>query len=100
MGCHHGPKINESKARSILKTVTGRLIEIGIGTLVQGYILSYLGFGNAFELGFIVTLVEEGICFCICIANERIWNRINWGRNIIWNKIDWGQKIIDIEDTD
>lgn len=95
----HEPKINESKARSILKTITGRLIEIGVGTLVQGRILSYLGFENAFELGFIMTLIEEVVCFCICLVNERIWNRINWGRNVIWDKIDWGREIVDIENT-
>lgn len=80
MNHHH--EINETKKRSILKTVSGRAIEITVGTLVQGFLLGLLGFPSPYGLGFIMTLIEETTCFCICIVNERIWNKINWGREV------------------
>jgi hypothetical protein len=78
----HKHAINETKARSSLKSVTGRLIEITVGTVVQGIVLTLLGFPSAFELGFMMTLIEEITCFSICFVNERIWNKIDWGRKI------------------
>lgn len=82
MSCHHKHKVNETKLRSLLKSITGRLIEITVGTLIQGTILGKLGFESAYEWGFIMTVIEEVTCFFICYFNDRIWNRINWGRNI------------------
>jgi hypothetical protein len=78
----HKHAINETKARSFLKSVTGRLIEITVGTVVQGIVLTLLGFPSAFELGFMMTLIEEITCFSICFVNERIWSKIDWGRKI------------------
>lgn len=81
-GHDHKHRVNETRKRSMLKAISGRIIEIIIGTLVQGSILKYLGLPIPYELGFIMTLIEEVICFCICFVNERIWNRINWGREV------------------
>jgi len=82
MSCRHEHKVNETKMRSFLKSVTGRLIEITIGTLIQGTILDKLGFESAYEWGFVMTVIEEVTCFFICYLNDRAWNRISWGRNI------------------
>lgn len=75
-------KVYETNKRSILKSMTGRLIEIVVGTLVQGSILGYLGLPAPYGLGFIMTLVEEALCFVICFANERTWNLTDWGRHV------------------
>lgn len=80
---HHHHEVNETRKRSLLKAVSGRIIEITIGTLVQGFLLSLLGVPSPYELGFIMTLIEETTCFCICFINERIWNKIDWGRNVV-----------------
>lgn len=82
MNHYHKHKINETRKRSLLKAVSGRVIEVTIGTFVQGFLLGLLGFPAPYELGFIMTLIEEITCFCICLINERIWNRIDWGRNV------------------
>jgi len=64
------------------KAVTGRIVEITIGTLVQGTILNMLGFHSPYEYGFLMTVTEELLCFIICFINERVWNRVNWGREV------------------
>lgn len=84
MSCSHDHKhrVNETRKRSIIKAITGRIIEIVIGTLVQGTILGWLGFHSPYEYGFLMTVTEEFLCFIICLINERIWNRIDWGREV------------------
>lgn len=73
-------KVNETRKRSLLKSITGRIIEVTLGTLIQGIIFSILGFPRAFELGFMTTVIEEISCFCISYLTERLWNKIDWGR--------------------
>lgn len=84
MNCSHDHRhrVNETRKRSVIKAVTGRIVEITIGTLVQGTILNKLGFQSPYEYGFLMTVIEELLCFTICLINERIWNKINWGREV------------------
>lgn len=77
-----GWKVNETRKRSILKSITGRIIEVTLGTTVQGTVFMLLGFPRAFELGFMTTIIEEVSCFCISYLTERLWNKINWGREV------------------
>lgn len=95
----HGHSVNETKARSMLKAISGRIIEITIGTLVFGTILSFLGFHAPYEMGLMLNLTEETLCAIITYITERIWNRINWGRRIIETRLDWwsGLDLDDIE---
>lgn len=79
---NHKHKVNETKTRSFLKSISGRLIEITIGTLIIGTILTVLKVDSPYKLGFMMTIVEETLCFIICYFNDRIWNKINWGRNV------------------
>ena len=82
--CHHNHKVEDTRGRSILKATTGRLIEILVGTLVQGSFLHYVfGLPFAYEVGFLMTLAEELTCFIICYFNDRLWNRVQFGRKII-----------------
>jgi len=66
----------------MVKAISGRLIEITVGTLLQGTLFSILGFPMAYELGFITTIIEEILCFFISFLNERAWNRVDWGREV------------------
>jgi len=88
MSCSHNHKVEDTRKRSISKAITGRIIEILVGTTIQGTILHfYFGFPFAYGVGFIMTLIEELSCAVICYFNDRLWNRVQWGR-----------KVIDIED--
>jgi len=82
MSCSHKHKVNETRARSFSKAIFGRIIEIAIGTLIFGTILSLLGFPSPYQLGFSLNVLEELLCFTVTYFTERIWNKIDWGRNI------------------
>lgn len=78
----HKHKVNETKKRSLTKALIGRVLEISIGTLTFGTILSFLGFPYAYQLGLSLNLLEEIICALITYLSERVWNRVNWGREV------------------
>ncbi len=78
----HKHEINETRKRSFLKAVSGRIVEISIGTLVFGTVLTFFNFPNPYALGFGLNLLEELLCFLVTYGTERIWNRIHWGRNV------------------
>lgn len=96
---HGSHKVNETRIRSVSKTVTGRLIEIAIGTLAFGTVLTFLGFHAPYETGFLLNVTEESICTIVTYVTERVWNRINWGRIITDVEInEWWGKLKDIEE--
>ena len=95
---HGNHKVNETKMRSAFKTVTGRLMEITIGTLVFGTILTFLGFHAPYEIGFLLNVTEESLCTTITYITERMWNKISWGRIVIdIDIIEWWGELKDIE---
>jgi len=67
--------INETRKRSFLKGFTQRVLEIGIATP-----LVWLVAGIEIERALGVTVMAEGICWAFHYVNERIWNRIQYGR--------------------
>lgn len=69
-------KVNETHKRSLLKGISMRILEITIDTVL----LSILGFG--IEKSLTVSIGIEGLCFVIHYINERLWNKVNWGRRI------------------
>jgi len=83
MSCHHHKhEVNETRKRSLAKAIFGRLIEIAIGGTIFGTILTVLGFQYAYEIGFGLNILEEGICFTVTFFTERVWNKIDWGREV------------------
>jgi uncharacterized membrane protein len=70
-------RVDETHARSIAKGVTGRLIEIAVDTAI----LVLLGINPFESVGVAVAL--EGLCFATCYFNERLWNKVSWGRRVI-----------------
>ena len=79
---YHQHKVNETKMRSLLKAITGRTIEITIGGITFGIVLTILKFPNPFVVGFGLNLLEETICFLTTFFTERVWNKISWGREV------------------
>jgi uncharacterized membrane protein len=69
-------KVDETHKRSLFKGISMRILEITIDTIL----LSVLGFG--IERSLAVSIAIEGLCFVIHYINERMWNKISWGRKI------------------
>ena len=75
--CLHAHKVNETKLRSFLKALTGRVLEILVDTLIL-YIIGI----PLFE-GIGIAILIEVVCFGVCYIVERIWNKISFGRKIV-----------------
>lgn len=76
--CEHDKhRVDETHKRSIVKGITGRAIEIAVDAII----LSLFGL-NIFESVGVAILIE-GLCFVSSYFNERLWNKVNWGRRII-----------------
>lgn len=75
--CPHAHRVNESKLRSFLKALNGRILEV----LIDAVILYVLGI--PFLEGIGVAVLIEGVCFGVCYVVERIWNKISFGRKIV-----------------
>lgn len=75
--CPHAHKVYETKRRSFLKALNGRVFEILLDAIVL-YIV-----GVPFLEGIGIAVIIEGLCFGVCYIVERIWNKISFGRKIV-----------------
>lgn len=71
-------EVRETKLRSILMALTGRALEISVGTFVISFLLL-----RDLRLSFATAVVNEGICAITSYANQRAWNLTQWGRRIV-----------------
>lgn len=80
----HKHRVDETRKRSLAKAISGRIVEITIGTLVFGTIILIIfpSVENPYLAGLGLNLIEEGLCFLITFFIERVWNKINWGRKV------------------
>ncbi len=69
-------RVNETKLRSLLKVISFRIIEISVDTFILSFFVT-----APLALGLAVSL--EVICFSLHFGFERIWNKINFGRQIV-----------------
>ena len=67
--------MNDSNARSIVKTITWRLTGSGATFLV-----SYLMIGD-FSIAGTIALVQMVSNTILYYTHERLWNNLKWGRN-------------------
>ncbi len=67
-------KFTDTPKRSLVKSITWRIIGIIILGLISWYITKDL------ETATIVTVVFHLIRFILYYFHERIWERINWGQ--------------------
>jgi hypothetical protein len=74
---HEEHKVCETRLRSMLKGATAKLIEV-----TADFILMDIIFGQP-EKSFAVALGLEIFCYICGYWNERIWNKINWGRKVV-----------------
>lgn len=68
------PKFFEHAKRSIVKTITYRLLII-----VSTFVVTYMITGEI-ELTLGITLVVNVINTVLYFIHERVWNRIHWGK--------------------
>jgi len=73
----HKHKVEDTRARSILKALTGRALEISVGSFVIAFV-----FTANLALSASVALVNEGFCAVVSYFNDRAWNRVQWGRKV------------------
>jgi len=67
--------IYETKARSILKAISFRIIEVSVDTWILSYFVE-----TRIAVGLAIAL--EGTCLMLHYGFERVWNRFNYGRII------------------
>jgi hypothetical protein len=90
--CPHEHRVCETHARTLLKGITAKVLEVSFDLLVFDSILSKI----TPQLGLIqntlnslgIAILIEGVCFTLGYLNERGWNRIMWGRKVIDIPID------------
>jgi len=68
-------KINETRYRSLVKAVSFRILEIALDSFILSFFVEIY---TAISLA--ITL--EILCLILHYGFERIWNRVNWGREI------------------
>lgn len=78
-------KINDTKLRSLLMVVSGRALEISVGT----FLISYLLLDNL-PLSFGIAILNETICAITTYLNLRVWNKTSWGRKVIHERVRLG----------
>ena len=69
-------KVNETRRRSLLKASSFRVLEIALDSLILSIFLS-----PPVAIG--VAVLLEVLCFVLHFSFERVWNRIEYGRQII-----------------
>lgn len=67
--------MNESNARSIVKTITWRLTGSG-----ATFLISYLMIGN-FSIAGTIAIIQMTSNTVLYYMHERIWNVFKWGKN-------------------
>ena len=78
-------RINETRKRSLLKSLTQRIFEIIVDTLILSFFIdSHIALGLAVFIEF--------LCWISHYINERLWNKIDYGREVmpykdrLWHK--------------
>jgi hypothetical protein len=85
--CQHEHKVCETHKRTLLKGVTAKVLEVSFDLIVFDSILSQI----APNVGIIqntlnslgIAVLIEGFCFGLGYLNERLWNRLQWGRKVV-----------------
>lgn len=69
-------KIEESRLRSLLKTLTSRIFEVLADTFIFGIFIKEP------HLSLFLAIIVEIVCAIVHYINERLWNLTDFGRKI------------------
>lgn len=85
MSCSHKHEVNETRKRSLVKAISFRIIEFAVDVVI---LLSLMrsGLPELVIAGLGAMLVESS-----CGVGYYFWERL-------WNRIDWGREVKDIEE--
>ena len=72
---HQNMKYSESKFRSIVKSIAWRIIATLTTWAVAYYFIGTIS--GSLE----ITLWAAGLSMVLYYIHERVWNKINWGKN-------------------
>ena len=80
----HEHKVTETRLRSFCKSFLGYILEVVVDTCVIGFGLTLLGLPSeqAWLGGGVLAMATEVLCFFTHYFNERLWNKIQWGRKV------------------
>jgi uncharacterized membrane protein len=75
--------VDETRKRSLVKTITLRIFEVAVDTALIAWLLSVFSvFGDGWSSYLVVAILIESLCALTSYLNERLWNRVQWGRRI------------------
>lgn len=74
-------KVNETRKRSWVKTITQKAVEYGIDAIVMSGLYQLLKPISQTDV-LILAVVAEISCIGSHYYTERIWNKIHWGREV------------------
>lgn len=84
MSENHKHKVEDTRKRSLLKALTGNGMEVIFDTIIFGMVFVALGMEipHAAGIGFGLSVATELLCFVTNYFNDRVWNRVQWGRKV------------------
>lgn len=82
MTSNHKHKVNDTKLRSVLKTFSSRIIEVAVDTFLIGSVYTFFHVPHAYELATGMAVAIEVLCALTNYLNDRLWNQIQWGREV------------------
>jgi uncharacterized membrane protein len=75
--------VDETRKRSLAKTITLRIFEVVVDTVLIAWLLSVFSvFGGGWSMYLVVAILVESLCALTSYLNERLWNKVQWGRRI------------------
>jgi hypothetical protein len=82
--CDHEHKVCESHKRTLLKGVTAKVLEVSFDLVIFSSVLSqYMPPQLAILDSLGISIMIESFCFGLGYLNERLWNKVQWGRKVI-----------------
>ena len=69
--------VKDTRKRSVFKALTGRALEISIGTFVISFFIL-----QDLEKSLLIAVLNEGLCAIVSYFNDRVWNLTQFGRKI------------------
>lgn len=81
---NHKHKVEDTRKRSLLKALTGNGLEVLFDTFIFGTVFHLLGLPivEAVGTGLGLSVLTECLCFITNYFNDRVWNRVQWGRKV------------------
>jgi hypothetical protein len=85
--CAHEHKVCETHWRTLAKGITAKAAEVSFDLLIFDSVLNSIapqyGLINNTISALGLSVLIESICFGLNYLNERVWNKVQWGRKVV-----------------